>query len=63
MSEPRVTLKKPENHYCRCKELQPCSCGHNPPYHCGVCFLELTPEQFAEARKQGWYSGPEQNLA
>ena len=56
MSDPRVNLEKPKNHYCHCKELQPCSCGHNPPYHCGVCCLELTPEQFAEAKRRGWYS-------
>jgi hypothetical protein len=56
MSEERVNHEKPENRYCHCKELQPCSCGHNPPYHCGVCCLELTPEQFAVAKNRGWYA-------
>ena len=56
MSGKRLNHEKPENHYCHCKELQPCSCGHNPPYHCGACCVELTPEQFAEASKRGWYA-------
>jgi hypothetical protein len=30
----------------------PCGCGHPPPYHCIWCCLELTPEQFAEARQR-----------
>jgi hypothetical protein len=55
MSDKRVNREKPENHYCHCKQLQPCGCGHNPPYHCGICCLELTPEQFAEAKNRGWF--------
>jgi len=40
---------------CECTVWEPCVCGHQPSYHCALCCLELTPEQFKEARKRGWY--------
>jgi len=44
-----------EKQFCDCKELQPCTCINQPPYHCGLCSHELTPAQLAEAKKRGLY--------
>ena len=41
--------------YCTCADWEPCGCGNQPPCHCQWCCLELTAEQFEQARKRGRY--------
>lgn len=41
--------------FCTCLGWEPCACGNQPPYHCMLCCLELTPEQIAAARLRGFY--------
>jgi len=55
MRDDRVNRDLCEKRFCSCKDLQPCTCINYPPYHCGVCGREFTPQQAAEAKKSGWY--------
>jgi hypothetical protein len=51
----RINEDDHERRYCRCEEVQLCSCINHPPCHCGLCGRELTAAQLAEARRKGWY--------
>ena len=55
MREERITAHVLEKQFYDCKELQPCTCINQPPYHCGVCSRELTPERVDEAKRLGLY--------
>ena len=48
--------------FCTCKDWEPCGCGHQPPYHCMYCCLELSREQFEQAKSRGWYPSAERGL-
>jgi hypothetical protein len=48
-------MNRNESRFCNCPDWEPCGCGHQPPYHCMWCCLELTKEQFAKAIQDGRY--------
>jgi len=55
MRDQRVNRNDPERRFCTCKEVQLCSCINHPPYHCGLCGRELTPEKVAESENRERY--------
>jgi len=54
--------QKSDKKFCTCADWEPCGCGHQPPYHCMWCCLELSREQFEQARSRGCYPNADRAL-